>query len=159
MKKTETKKITERTWRMMHAAFTAPRRNGSVDIEDPPTLRELARTFGVPFAQADERAFHGRWELERAANEARAWLARYGGGAATEAEFLERYGEGTFGHVARKGPEAARWVKAKARRIWVDLSADLERWEAFLEERAADEAFQGVKAGCAHCRQEARAAA
>ncbi len=43
-----------------------------------PGVPELARRFGLPADEADERATHGHWWLERQAQHVREWQRQFG---------------------------------------------------------------------------------
>lgn len=139
---TKQAKITEHTWELLHGAFVTPQKPGA--FEDPPTLRELARTFGVPFQEADRREALGNWEEEREANRSREWLKTYGGSATTEAEFLDCWGSDMHLPLRRDGPEGERLARAMAHRVWVKVQASIALWEAIVEQESAREAYDAL---------------
>lgn len=129
---------------VLHAVVLArPQDDGFDDI-----LRELAETLGVPLRDARQRSAREGWELERNAAFSARWLARLGGGAMTEVEFIKFYSEDSYGHLVAKGPEGERLAKAIAHQGWVRFQADVMLWEAFAEERAAAKAFHEREERC-----------
>ncbi len=148
-------KDTEQTYDLLHGAFVA----ATSSLDEAPSLRELARTFGIPFREVDRRATIGHWQEERDATEVRCWMANHGGGATTEEEFRERHTARMYAHVAGT-PEGDRWIRALARRSWAWHAGRIEIWESIKEEEAAHEALNAREErdrGCATCPRRAAA--
>jgi hypothetical protein len=152
-------RITGHDWDMLHAAFVTPPPEDNFHVERP-TVAALARTFGLPVTEAEQRAAQGDWELERNAGHTRAWLGVHGHEATTEAEFIERRVAAMYGHLVAQGPEGERMARAIARKTWVHVHGDLLRWEAAQELRAARVAHEVAEvASRCSCRCHERAAA
>jgi hypothetical protein len=121
----------------LHAAFVAPR---PPDKEDGPSLRALARTFGIPPVDAERAATLGHWCVERDAAEAAEWLDRAYPGAPRDEEGFIRYilSSGTCGlHDPRKDPELFDVSVAMARSLWWRAVSHIAKWEAFQGEQRA----------------------
>jgi hypothetical protein len=116
-----------------------------VDGEGRVKLRELARRFGVPFAEADYRAARGCWELERQWLLARRWYLEHGLGARTEEEFCTLFAAKEYGHLIAQGKEGARLAEAHAVDLWRSIMSDAFTWEAHEELRLAKEAYDAVQ--------------
>lgn len=146
-KVTPTAKAAAVTMEEVHQAFLTAKSDACVEY---PSVVEVARSLGASVREAKSAAEVEEWELERDARHGREWHARAGLGAETEQEFCERYLKRrqpySFSHLAAEGPEGVRLATAMARRIWQRTMDPVRQWEAELEEKAAQKAFDEIEA-------------
>lgn len=120
----------------LHKAYVTPRteeeaRAKRLEAHDAPSLRALAKRFGVAFAEANRAATDEHWELERRAKAALAWKRRsHPDAPEDEAGFTRHVADRMFGHL----PEP--YAEAVARSIWWRALSCLAQWRAVCAEDA-----------------------
>lgn len=139
-KKAEPRKVLERTWAQLHAAFVSIPDRWTWDDEEAPNLAALARQFDVPLADARQRAASEYWELEWEANHAWRWHRGHGYGAKDEAEFIEKCAREQYAHLCFI-PEGRTLAEAIARETWRRAMGPALQWEARQAEEAAERAY------------------
>jgi hypothetical protein len=148
-------KVPASTWKRLRARFV----DAPEDVDNWPTLREYARTCGVPDAWSVEfvrRATLERWVEEREASWARRWWERNGLGARTEAEFCIRFAVEMYGHLIGRGPEGYALAMAFGRDTWRRAMGPLLTWDAHEELERARTLYDAVERGKAEAEKRSR---
>jgi hypothetical protein len=126
------KKTAETPMERLHREFVTPHKNDENELIVP-SLRRLARRFGVPYADARQEDALECWELELKANNARRWYESHGMGARSVEEFAGLHAANTNAHLLFEGSAEGRELAfAFGREIWLRVMPPVAEWEAHV---------------------------